>query len=31
MAANADTDSDAPRSLSVISYEDVSPSCSETK
>lgn len=31
MAANADTDSDTPPSLSVISYEDVSPSCSEMK
>ena len=30
MAANADTDTDTPPSLSVISFEDVSPSCSGT-
>ncbi len=29
MAANADTDTDTPPSLSVISFQDVSPSCSE--
>lgn len=31
MAANADTRSDTPASLTVISFEDVAPSCSETQ
>jgi hypothetical protein len=29
MAAKADTDTDTPPSLSVISFEDVAPSCGE--